>query len=147
MRARAKELKAAEDGETAVRAALAKMAPADRAMGTRLHAIVTKAAPDLVPNRQGHAGPLDHAEGPRKEPDVEVRAAVAPAVQVDPCDVAEREDRALDPCRHPTEVGLQLIRQVAEGVHMDAAGEPNGAGKASTDRRMQRPVLVRPDRL
>src|SRR5205807_10664997 len=49
MRARAKELKAAEDGESAVRAALAKMAPADRAMGKRLHALITKAAPDLVP--------------------------------------------------------------------------------------------------
>ena len=49
MRARAKELKAATDGETAVQEALAKMNPADRALGTRIHAIVKKAAPDLVP--------------------------------------------------------------------------------------------------
>jgi uncharacterized protein YdhG (YjbR/CyaY superfamily) len=49
MRARAKELKANEDGETAVREALAKMAPADRALGKRVHAIVKKAAPDLTP--------------------------------------------------------------------------------------------------
>jgi uncharacterized protein YdhG (YjbR/CyaY superfamily) len=49
MRARAKELKAAADGETAVRDALAKMTPSDRALGKRIHAIVTKAAPDLVP--------------------------------------------------------------------------------------------------
>ena len=49
MRARAKELKAKEDGETAVRRALAAMAPADRALGERLHAIITKSAPDLTP--------------------------------------------------------------------------------------------------
>jgi uncharacterized protein YdhG (YjbR/CyaY superfamily) len=49
MRARAKELKAAEDGETAVRDALASMAPDDRALGERIHAIVKKAAPDLTP--------------------------------------------------------------------------------------------------
>jgi uncharacterized protein YdhG (YjbR/CyaY superfamily) len=49
MRARAKELKAAADGETAIREALAAMAPEDRAMGERLHAIVTKAAPELLP--------------------------------------------------------------------------------------------------
>ncbi|HEY3549693.1 MAG TPA: hypothetical protein VGK69_01375 [Gaiellaceae bacterium] len=49
MRARAKELKAAEDGETAVRAALAKMKPDDRALGERIHALVQETAPDLVP--------------------------------------------------------------------------------------------------
>jgi uncharacterized protein YdhG (YjbR/CyaY superfamily) len=49
MRARAKELKAAEDGATAVRAALAKMSPADRALGKRFDAIVKKAAPELTP--------------------------------------------------------------------------------------------------
>ena len=49
MRARAKELKAAEDGEKAVRAALAAMAPNDRAIGKRLHALVKENAPDLSP--------------------------------------------------------------------------------------------------
>ena len=49
MRARAKELKANEDGETAVQGALAKMAPDDRALGKRLHALVKKAAPELTP--------------------------------------------------------------------------------------------------
>jgi uncharacterized protein YdhG (YjbR/CyaY superfamily) len=49
MRARAKELKAAEDGETAVREALAKMKPDDRAIGERIDAIVRETAPDLVP--------------------------------------------------------------------------------------------------
>jgi uncharacterized protein YdhG (YjbR/CyaY superfamily) len=49
MRARAKELKAAEDGETAVRDALAAMSPADRALGKRIHAIVKETAPDLTP--------------------------------------------------------------------------------------------------
>jgi uncharacterized protein YdhG (YjbR/CyaY superfamily) len=49
MRARAKELKAAEDGEAAIRAALAKMSPDDRALGERVHAIVQETAPDLVP--------------------------------------------------------------------------------------------------
>ena len=49
MRARVKELKAAAEGETAVLDALAKMTPSDRALGKRIHAIVTEAAPDLVP--------------------------------------------------------------------------------------------------
>ena len=49
MRARAKELKTAEDGESAVREALAAMTRDDRAIGERLHAIVKKAAPELTP--------------------------------------------------------------------------------------------------
>jgi uncharacterized protein YdhG (YjbR/CyaY superfamily) len=49
MRARAKELKAAEEGETAIRAALAKMTKDDRTLGERIHAIVQETAPDLVP--------------------------------------------------------------------------------------------------
>jgi uncharacterized protein YdhG (YjbR/CyaY superfamily) len=49
MRARAKELKAAAEGEDAILAALKKMEPADRKIGERVHAIVKKAAPDLTP--------------------------------------------------------------------------------------------------
>jgi uncharacterized protein YdhG (YjbR/CyaY superfamily) len=49
MRARAKELKAASEGEEAVTAALAKMSPDDRALGKRIHAIVKESAPDLTP--------------------------------------------------------------------------------------------------
>jgi hypothetical protein len=49
MRARAKELKNAADGESAVREALAAMPPHDRAIGERLHAIVEEAAPGLLP--------------------------------------------------------------------------------------------------
>ena len=49
MRARAKELKAGADGESAVREALAAMTPADRSLGERVHAIVKEAAPELVP--------------------------------------------------------------------------------------------------
>jgi uncharacterized protein YdhG (YjbR/CyaY superfamily) len=49
MRARAKELKAAADGEEAIAAALKKMAPADRAIGTRVHELVKAAAPNLTP--------------------------------------------------------------------------------------------------
>ena len=37
------------EGEEAVRAALEKMKPADRAIGKRIHAIVRKAAPELTP--------------------------------------------------------------------------------------------------
>jgi uncharacterized protein YdhG (YjbR/CyaY superfamily) len=49
MRARAKELKAAADGESAVREAFAGMTPDDRAIGERLHAIVKETAPELTP--------------------------------------------------------------------------------------------------
>ncbi|MDX6512206.1 MAG: hypothetical protein QOE36_1710, partial [Gaiellaceae bacterium] len=37
MKARAKELKASEDGESAVRAAIAKMSPSDRTIAKRVH--------------------------------------------------------------------------------------------------------------
>ena len=49
MRARAKELKAAADGETAVRDALAGMSPKDRAIGKRLHELVKETVPELTP--------------------------------------------------------------------------------------------------
>ncbi len=49
MRARAKELKAAAEGEEAIVAALKKMTPSDRKIGERIHAVVTKAAPELTP--------------------------------------------------------------------------------------------------
>jgi uncharacterized protein YdhG (YjbR/CyaY superfamily) len=49
MRARAKELKAQAEGEDAIQAALKKMKPDDRALGKRIHALVTKTAPDLTP--------------------------------------------------------------------------------------------------
>jgi uncharacterized protein YdhG (YjbR/CyaY superfamily) len=49
MRARAKELKATEDGETAIRQALAKMSPNDRALGERINTLVRETAPDLIP--------------------------------------------------------------------------------------------------
>lgn len=52
MRERAKEQKAQaskEEGEAAVLAKLAELPAADRAIGERLHAIITKNAPDLAP--------------------------------------------------------------------------------------------------
>jgi uncharacterized protein YdhG (YjbR/CyaY superfamily) len=49
MRARARELKDQADGESAVRAAIAGMAPKDRAIAKRLHELVKAAAPDLMP--------------------------------------------------------------------------------------------------
>jgi uncharacterized protein YdhG (YjbR/CyaY superfamily) len=49
MRARAKELKETEDGETAIRQALAKMSPNDRALGERINTLVRETAPELVP--------------------------------------------------------------------------------------------------
>ena len=49
MKARAKELKAAAEGEEAVLSALAVMSPGDRALGERIHAIVKETALDLTP--------------------------------------------------------------------------------------------------
>jgi uncharacterized protein YdhG (YjbR/CyaY superfamily) len=49
MRARARELKQAADGESAVRAALAAMSPRDRALGKQLHALIKETAPELTP--------------------------------------------------------------------------------------------------
>jgi uncharacterized protein YdhG (YjbR/CyaY superfamily) len=49
MRARARELKDKTDGETAVTAAIAGMAPKDRTIAKRVHQLVKAAAPDLTP--------------------------------------------------------------------------------------------------
>jgi uncharacterized protein YdhG (YjbR/CyaY superfamily) len=49
MRARTKELKATEDGETAIAQALKKMSPDDRALGERINTLVRETAPDLIP--------------------------------------------------------------------------------------------------
>ena len=49
MKARARELKAHEDGETAVAAAIAAMSQQDRALAKRVHALVNASAPELVP--------------------------------------------------------------------------------------------------
>jgi len=49
MRARAKELKLAAEGESAVLDALKKMTPSDRKIGERIHAIIKETAPDLTP--------------------------------------------------------------------------------------------------
>ncbi len=49
MRARVKELKAAEDGETAIRSAFSEMTPAERKIGERIHELVKANAPDLIP--------------------------------------------------------------------------------------------------
>ena len=49
MRARARELKEETDGGSAVRSSIAKMAPPDRALATRLHELIKATAPDLSP--------------------------------------------------------------------------------------------------
>ncbi len=49
MKTRARELKANEDGESAVREAIAAMAPQDRAIAKRLHELVKATAPGLSP--------------------------------------------------------------------------------------------------
>jgi uncharacterized protein YdhG (YjbR/CyaY superfamily) len=49
MKARAKELKLAAEGEEAIRGALAEMEPKDRRLGERIHEIVKDVAPDLTP--------------------------------------------------------------------------------------------------
>lgn len=52
MKARAQELKAAEDreaGESAALAAIAELAEPDRAMAERLHALIKASAPELSP--------------------------------------------------------------------------------------------------
>ena len=49
MKARARELKSKEDGESAVRAAIAEMSPQDRAIAKRLHELIKATAPELTP--------------------------------------------------------------------------------------------------
>jgi uncharacterized protein YdhG (YjbR/CyaY superfamily) len=62
-RAALKEALKDAEGEEAVRAALEKMAPDDRAMGERIHAIVKKAAPELKPKTWYGMPAYANAEG------------------------------------------------------------------------------------
>jgi uncharacterized protein YdhG (YjbR/CyaY superfamily) len=48
MKERARELKLGAEGEAAVQEALKKMAPKDRAIAKRLHALIKKTAPELT---------------------------------------------------------------------------------------------------
>src|SRR6266508_1587853 len=99
----------------------------------------------VLPDRQHHPGGLDHPERPRQEPDMEMRAAVTPSVQVDASEVTQRKDGPLDTRRDTTEVCRKSLGQIDERVDVDTAGEPDGAGKAASDRGMESPVVVRPD--
>ena len=49
MKARARELKAKEDGESALGAAIAAMSPQDRAIAKRLDQLIKASAPELSP--------------------------------------------------------------------------------------------------
>ena len=49
MKARARELRSREDGESAVRAAIAAMSGSDRVMAKRLHELIKATAPELSP--------------------------------------------------------------------------------------------------
>jgi hypothetical protein len=49
LKAEARAKKDSEDGESAVRAAIAAMPPPDRTLAERLHAIIKASAPPLVP--------------------------------------------------------------------------------------------------
>ena len=63
MKARVKELKAGKGAsEEEVLAKLAEMSPADRALGERLHAVITSAAPKLSP-RLWYGMPAYYNEG------------------------------------------------------------------------------------
>ena len=63
MKARAKELKAAADGESAVQEALGGMTPEERAIGERLHRIIKDAAPGLLPRTWYGMPAYANAEG------------------------------------------------------------------------------------
>jgi hypothetical protein len=69
---------------------------------------------DVVPERQERAAELQPSVGPRQEPHVQVRRAVAPAVDVDAGDAVEGPDRSLEPYRHHAEFRGQEVRQVAD---------------------------------
>lgn len=49
MRALAKERKSKDDGETAIRKAIAGMSPTDRTLAKKIHELVKATAPDLMP--------------------------------------------------------------------------------------------------
>ena len=107
--------------------------------------LVRDVGEDVLPERKHHPRRLEHPERPRNEPHVEVRAAVAPAVEVHAADVAEAENRALDTGGQRAERGGRLRREVAERVDVLATRQPDRSGEAASDGRVQAEVLVLPD--
>ena len=55
---------------------------------------------NVVPEREERAAQLQPSVGPREEPHVQVRRAVAPTIHVNPCDAVQGPDRSLEPNRH-----------------------------------------------
>src|SRR5215472_949240 len=76
----------------------------------------------VLPNWQIHTASLQHPRGPRHKPDVEVRAAVTPAVQVHTSHIALGQDGTLYLAAYPAEVRRLTGGHVRERIEMLPAG-------------------------
>src|SRR5579864_5926582 len=68
---------------------------------------------DVVPDRGETAFQLRQASGTSQKPPVEMLAAVAPTADMDPADVAYRADGTLDSGNQPSQLGRNIIGQIA----------------------------------
>ena len=101
---------------------------------------------DVLPHGQERSGHVHPAERARDEPQVEVRASLAPAVDVHAADVAQREDGALDAPGHGSQGRGLLGRHVGVGVEVRPRRQPHRADQPGLPGVVEGPALVGPDR-
>jgi hypothetical protein len=73
---------------------------------------------------------------------MEMSASVAPSVEVHAPDITKLEDRLLDPPGKRAEARSEPGREIGEGVHVEASGQPHTSGKAGLDPVVENPVIV-----
>jgi len=73
-----------------------------------------------------------------------MRAAVTPAVEVHPADIALRQNRAFDPGHDLAKRRRVPGWHIGERVEVVAAGQPHRARQAAADRRVQGPQVITP---
>jgi hypothetical protein len=99
--------------------------------------VVGQVRKHVFPQWQHHPVRFEHSEWARQHPDVEVGTTIAPAIEVDPGGVTQRQDPSLDFRDDPTEVRRHIWREVAEGVVVLSRLEPDCAAQTSADRWVQ----------
>src|SRR5215469_3593973 len=73
-------------------------------LSSRGELVVWHVGQHVLPDREIHAARLEHPRGPRHKPDVEVRAAITPAVQMHASHIALSQDGPLYLAAYPAEV-------------------------------------------
>ena len=99
----------------------------------------------VLPGHQQGPGKIETTKRTRHEPDVEVRAAIPPSIQMYPSHATQRQDGAFDPATDLAEGGSDLGRHVREGVEVPLRCQPHRPREPGPSGVVQSPGPVGPD--